>query len=107
MAEDQRDALRRLGGGFELTPLSDGSAVLVDRATLEAVVVSDVGRTILERLRQGERDLDRIAADVAAAYDVPLADARRDAEAFLTDLDRRLGSCAQEGLPLEYIEPLQ
>ncbi len=94
MAEDQRDALRRLGGGFELTPLADGSAVLVDRATLEAVVVSDVGRRILERLRQGERDIDRIAEDVAAAYEVSLEEARRDAEAFLTDLDRRLAAGA-------------
>lgn len=87
---DGRDPARRLDGRFELTPLSDGSAVVVEPATLEAFVVSDVGRRILERVRAGERDLDRIAEDVAAAYDVPVGEARRDAETFLADLDRRL-----------------
>lgn len=84
------DVLARLSTGFDLTALADGSAVLVDPATLEAVVVSEVGRRILERVREGVVDLDRIAEGIAGDYDVSVSDARRDAESFLADLDRRL-----------------
>ena len=89
------DVLARLSTGFDLTALVDGSAVLVDPATLEAVVVSDVGRRILERVREGDVDLDRIAVTIAADYDVSLAQARRDAESFLEDLDRRLAGAVR------------
>ncbi|MCQ0968990.1 pyrroloquinoline quinone biosynthesis peptide chaperone PqqD (plasmid) [Paracoccus sp. TK19116] len=55
-----------------------------------ALMLDPIGAAILDRV-DGERDLDGIVVDLAAAYDAPADVIRGDVEAFLSDLaDKRL-----------------
>ncbi len=68
-----------------LSRLMDGEAVLVHPVQGKVRVLNSVGAAIWE-LVDGQRDIAALAQAIAAEYDVPLAQAEIDVNAFCEDL---------------------
>ena len=85
MDEESRYRIRK--NGITWREL-DGQIVVLDLESSRYVTVSGAGAVIWERLIPGA-SLDEIVADLVEVFDIDVATARSDSEAFLGELRDR------------------
>lgn len=76
----------------------DGEAIVVDLASGRTIGLNPAGTLLWSRV-DGQRDLDALAAELAATFALPEKTAQNDTEEFFRDMTRRTVIVDAEGIP--------
>lgn len=76
----------------------DGEAIVVDLASGTTIGLNPAGTLLWSRI-DGQRDLDALAAELAASFALPEQTAHNDTEEFFREMTRRTVIVDAEGTP--------
>ena len=77
-------------GRFAVARLPDGSGVLLEVEGLRVLSLNETGMAVLDAIGNGLTTTDGLVSELVRTFDVDEATARRDLEAFLAGLLRRV-----------------